>query len=173
MYKECKTEQSAKRQYEVEQTFLELLLVKEYKEITISELCEAANIPRKAFYRYFDDKEGVLYAMIHHTLVRYGEYSASFATTRRTVKGEIEQFFSYWKMDSQRKLLMALDRCNMLNLLISLSINFSNSRLLNVGKFFNSDDDEIKNSCFHFFPKINVVNNVLSVSQHKLILSKY
>ena len=164
MFKECKTEQSAKRQYEIEQTFLELLLTKEYKDITVSELCETANIPRKAFYRYFDDKEGVLYAMIHHTLIRYGEYSAGFSTSRRTVKGEIEQFFSYWKVDSQRKLLVALDNSDMLNLLISLSINFSNSRLLDLGKFFNSDDAEIKDEMFVF-----VITGLMSlmISWHK------
>ena len=150
VYKECKTEQSAKRQYAVEQAFLELLLTKEYKEITVSELCESLAIPRKAFYRYFDDKEGVLSAMIHHTLVRYGEFSANSTSARRTVKREIEQFFAYWKDEPQRKLLVALDRSNLLNTLISMSINFSSSRLLNLSKFFGSDDANISEEMFCF-----------------------
>ena len=150
MYKECKTEQSAKRQYDLEQAFLELLLAKEYKEITISELCETVGIPRKAFYRYFDDKEGILHALIHHTLVRYGEFSAASTQSRRTVKNEIEQFFAFWKADSQRKLLVALSKRDLLNYLISISINFSGSRLLNLAKFFNEEDREITNELFCF-----------------------
>ena len=150
MYKECKTEQSAKRQYDLEQAFLELLLTKEYKEISISELCETVGIPRKAFYRYFDDKEGLLHALIHHTLVRYGEFSANCVNSRRTVKKEIEQFFAYWKLDSQRKLLLALSGSKLLNTLISLSISFSNSRLLDLGKFLSENDSEINVEMFLF-----------------------
>ena len=150
MYKECKTEQSAKRQYDVEQAFLDLLLVKKYDEITISELCESISIPRKAFYRYFDDKTGVLRAMIHHTLVRYGEFSANHFSARRTVKGEIEQFFMYWKEDSQKRLLAALEGSELLSELISIAIDFSNSRLVNLSKFFNEDDCEISGEMFCF-----------------------
>ena len=150
MYKECKTEQSAKRQYEVEQAFLDLLLTKHYKEITVSELCTFADIPRKAFYRYFDDKEGVLRALIHHTLVRYGEFSAKTTTARRTVTREIEQFFMYWKEETPRKLLKALDGSDLLSELISTSIDFSSSRLLNLNKFLNEEDREISNDMFCF-----------------------
>ena len=150
MFKECKTEQSAKRQYEIEQTFLELLTTKDYKDITVSEVCEAANVPRKAFYRYFDDKEGVLHAMIHHTLVRYGEFSAKFTSQKRTVKGEIEQFFAYWKEKEQRKLLETLDKRNLLNTLVALSLNFSSSRLLDISKFLKDEDVGIEKELFCF-----------------------
>lgn len=150
MYKECKTEQSAKRQYEVEQAFLDLLLTKSYNEITVCELCKLADIPRKAFYRYFDDKEGVLHALIHHTLVRYGEFSAKSTNARRTVRSEIEQFFLYWKEETPKKLLKALDGSDLLNELISLSIDFSSSRLLNLSKFFGEEDSKIGKEMFCF-----------------------
>ena len=150
MYKECKTEKSAKRQYEIEQAFLDLLLSKHYKEITVCELCNIANIPRKAFYRYFDDKEGVLRALIHHTLVRYGEFSAKSTNARRTVTSEIEQFFMYWKEELPRKLLKALNDSDLLNELISISIDFSSSRLLNLNKFLNEEDKKISKDMFCF-----------------------
>jgi AcrR family transcriptional regulator len=150
VYKECKTEQSAKRQYDVEQVFLDLLLTKNYNEITVCELCTLANIPRKAFYRYFDDKAGVLHALIHHTLIRYGEFSAKSTNARRTVKSEIEQFFLYWKENKQRKLLKALGDSDLLNELISISIDFSNSRLLNLNKFFDEEDSKISEEIFCF-----------------------
>ena len=54
MYKLCKTEQSVRRQREIENCLFDILKEKKYDEITITELCERMNIPRKAFYRYFD-----------------------------------------------------------------------------------------------------------------------
>ena len=38
MYKLCKTEQSAKRQREIEEQFLTLIEAKSYEEVTVSEL---------------------------------------------------------------------------------------------------------------------------------------
>ena len=37
------------------------------------DICESAKIPRKAFYRYFENKEGILQALILHVLQGYEE----------------------------------------------------------------------------------------------------
>ena len=62
MYKLCKTEQSAARQRELEQSLAAMMLVRRYEDISVSEFCSYAGIPRKAFYRYFSSKDGALYA---------------------------------------------------------------------------------------------------------------
>ena len=64
MYKLCKTEQSARRQREIEQALLNALMRKNYESVTITELCDDLGMPRKTFYRYFDSKDDTLYALI-------------------------------------------------------------------------------------------------------------
>ena len=68
MYKQCKTERSAKRQREIELAFLNLMETTAYEDISVTLLCQSIDIPRKAFYRYFDTKEDALHALIDHTL---------------------------------------------------------------------------------------------------------
>ena len=53
MYKLCKSEQSARRQRELELGLLEAMQTQLYEDISISELCDRLAIPRKSFYRYF------------------------------------------------------------------------------------------------------------------------
>ena len=60
MYKICQTEQSARRQRELEQGLLQLMLRKNYEDISVSDLCEHMALPRKSFYRYFSSKDGAL-----------------------------------------------------------------------------------------------------------------
>ena len=54
MYKLCKTEQSANRQRSLEQGLLQAMQIKHFDEISVSDLCAQLDVPRKAFYRYFD-----------------------------------------------------------------------------------------------------------------------
>ena len=68
MYKMCRTEASANRQRSLEQGLLDAMQVMDFAEISICDLCDQLEIPRKSFYRYFAGKEGALYALIDHTL---------------------------------------------------------------------------------------------------------
>ena len=97
MYKSCKTEQSARRQREIEEKFIQMLAIRHFDEIKIADLCAELNIPRKAFYRYFESKESVLKASIDHILLGYEVYrSNSSPTPRRTVSSELERYFEFW-----------------------------------------------------------------------------
>ena len=69
MYKLCKTEQSAQRQRQLEEGLLELMRLRPYDEISVVDLCEYLQIPRKSFYRYFSNKDGALFALLDHTLM--------------------------------------------------------------------------------------------------------
>ena len=55
MYKLCKTEQSAKRQREIEHRLLALMKQKHFDDISITELCEFVGMPRKSVSREHAD----------------------------------------------------------------------------------------------------------------------
>ena len=97
MYKLCKTEQSARRQRELEQVLARMMLTTRYEEITVSDFCAFAGIPRKAFYRYFSSKDGVLHALIDHTMMEYEQFRdpGSRADYKSMLK-EMEHFYQFW-----------------------------------------------------------------------------
>ena len=135
MHKQCKTERSVNRQKTLESVFLELLLKKDFEDITVSEICEIAKIPRKAFYRYFDCKEGILNALIEHTLHNYPYFCERKESTVRTAVGEIEKFFVFWIEEPQKSLVKALAKQNMLANLLNYSLNFP-TNVMDLDKFF-------------------------------------
>jgi AcrR family transcriptional regulator len=52
----------------ITQSFRDLLTVKPYGMITISEICDNASTSRKSFYRHFECREDVLRAMVYDDL---------------------------------------------------------------------------------------------------------
>ena len=107
MYKLCKTEQSATRQRELEQKLMQLMNIKRYEDISVSDFCSFAGIPRKAFYRYFSGKDGALYALMDHTLMEYAQYRTPYLKDDpKDLIRELECFFGFWQM--QKPLLDAL-----------------------------------------------------------------
>ena len=69
MYTLCTTEKTALQQRQFEQAFLEYSLEVPYDDITISELCRRAGLSRRIFYRLFERKADVLYALLDHTML--------------------------------------------------------------------------------------------------------
>ena len=106
MYKLCITEKSARNQQQLEAAFLKLALQQNYDDITISAICREAELSRKVFYRLFENKNDVLYALIDHTLAALEAYCPG--------EEPLHRFFSYWKL--QKPLLDAMDltQCNVL-----------------------------------------------------------
>lgn len=98
MYKICHTEESSRRQRQLERGLLEALKSQPYEKITLSDLCRRLEIPRKSFYRYFPTKDDCLLALIDHTLSDCN----AVALTGWEGDGELKQihlqrFFSYWQ----------------------------------------------------------------------------
>ena len=140
MYKLCKTEQSAKRQREIEEHFLALMETKNYEAITVSELCVRTDTPRKAFYRYFDTKEDIVLALIDHTLAGYEAFVQSSARPeKRTVATELESFFAYWCVGEAKRVIVAIMKHGFEGYLIQRSINFSVSEMPSLKKFISAD----------------------------------
>lgn len=124
MYKLCKTEQSAARQRQLEQGLLEAMKQKRYDEISISDLCDRMEIPRKSFYRYFTGKDGALQALIDHTLMEFADYTEAYRQGKvRTIQLDLESFFQFW---IQRKdLLDVLARSGLSGLLVNRAVAFA------------------------------------------------
>lgn len=115
MYKICKTEQSASRQRELELGLLALMTEKRYDEISVSDLCQRLDIPRKAFYRYFSCKDGALQALIDHTLMEYD----TIVENRLDLIG----FFQFWLR--QKPLLEAIERNNLYSIFLARIIDYT------------------------------------------------
>lgn len=115
MYKLCKTEQSVQRQRQLEQGLLQLMQVKRYEEISISDLCERMGVPRKSFYRYFSSKDGALFALLDHTMLDF--YEEGFRTPNGgTALGDLDRFFLFWY--EHKDLLDALMRSGLSGILV-------------------------------------------------------
>lgn len=116
MYTMCVTEKTAEQQRVFEQTFLRMLLESDYDAITISDLCRQAGLSRKIFYRLFEKKADVLYALIDHALLE----ASSYIPDESVGPGDLHRFFAFWK--SRKDLLDALFKHQNSNLLTDRAI---------------------------------------------------
>jgi AcrR family transcriptional regulator len=123
LYKICQSEQSAKRQKELEQGLLQLMLKRRYEDISVSDLCDYMKIPRKSFYRYFSSKDGALYALIDHTLALFFEMPTSKDKNRGTALGDLDLYFVFWY--ENKTLLDALQRSSLSGILVERANNFA------------------------------------------------
>lgn len=98
MYKICHTEESSRRQRQLERGLLEALKSQPYEKVTLSELCLQLQIPRKSFYRYFPTKEDCLLALIDHTLSDCNSLAMTHWDGGKEMrKMDLQQFFTYWQ----------------------------------------------------------------------------
>lgn len=112
MYSRCVSERSAAQQRRFEEAMLDLMKNRLAEEISISELCRHTGLSRKTFYRLYDGKADVLYAMIDHALLDAG----TFEPDRKVGSGGLHKFLGYWK--SRKELLNALEK-NRISALLS------------------------------------------------------
>ena len=150
MYKKCKTAPSITRQREVETVFLKLLNASSYEELTVCEICKQAKIPRKAFYRYFDGKEGLLKALIEHTLQGYQEYYKNLKRERRTLKGELECYFSFWLVEPQLTFLKVIIGNSLVGHLLKASQGTSIIDSSIGEKFLPNETEKMRSQIFNF-----------------------
>ena len=149
MYKLCKTEQSATRQRAIENCLFDLLKQKSYDSITVTELCLEMNMPRKAFYRYFDSKEDALCGLIDHMMSDYTGFSADRSgETERSLSRELEEYFKFWY--EKRAFLDAIDRSGLIGVLIDRTINYPVEDRVFMSKFLPNEDDIARDKVFKF-----------------------
>lgn len=121
MYKHCTTEESAHRQRQLEQCLLELMADTPYAGITIGQICAHAGVSRKSFYRYFDAKDGCLYALLDHAIVEASTYYLS-DTGADDRKSFCVRIFEFWQR--QTPLLDALEKNGQSLLLLQRMIRY-------------------------------------------------
>jgi AcrR family transcriptional regulator len=121
MYKLCKTEQTSMRQRRYELELLRMMKQRHYDEISVSDLCDRLQIPRKSFYRYFSGKDGALHALIDHALLELEEVFLVSAPDEDGILTQLQQFFSFWHQNQE--LLGALVQSNLSGLLIERGIS--------------------------------------------------
>lgn len=97
MYKTCHTEESSRRQRELENGLLAALASQPYEKLTITELCRALGVPRKTFYRYFPTKDDCLLALVDHALADCNEIALRGWDGSRELGADVQAgFFRYW-----------------------------------------------------------------------------
>ena len=109
MYIKCETIKGAQRQKEFENALLSLMKCMPYKDITIVALCKEVGVQRKSFYRYFEEVDDIMCALLDEILIE--------AFLLIEVKPEMEKFFAFWK--NQSELLDLLDKHNLSHMLLN------------------------------------------------------
>ena len=149
MYKLCKTEQSVKRQREIEDCLLKIMRTKSFEDITITELCEKMKMPRKAFYRYFESKDDALAALIDHSMSEYSGFSVDRSgESNRSLTAELEEYFLFWY--HKRELLDVLDKSGLIGILIERTVNYPIKDRILIERFLPDDDVNIRERVFKF-----------------------
>ena len=148
MYKQCRTEQSAARQRQMEQGLVEIMGNARYEDITVSDLCEKMNIPRKSFYRYFSSKDGALHGLIDHTLMDYEMFDFQSIRSGRTLEKELGRFFRFWHQ--QKLMLDALERSGLSGILIERSISYSVAEGGFPGRFLSQERIQMRKHLVRF-----------------------
>lgn len=110
LYRKCVTEKTAIQQKQITESLLELMQVKPFSEITVTQLCQHAGVSRRIFYYLFSNITGALYALVDRKILEVKIYE----------KNEIVDFFKYWK--DQAILLNALDQNGVSGLLLERMI---------------------------------------------------
>ena len=143
MYKMCKTDQSARRQREMERGLLEAMKVQRYEDISISDLCARLQIPRKSFYRYFDSKDGALYGLIDHTLLEFdGIDLVGSYTGNHSIHHELERFFLFWF--ENREFLGVIRNNALCGVLFQRAVSFALTDTLMPRRFPPEDSEAIQ-----------------------------
>lgn len=149
MYKLCKTEQSAKRQRQLEQGLLSMMVTTEYDQISVSDLCDFLQVPRKSFYRYFASKDGALQALIDHTLMEFDSTKlVNYDKEIRTVHRELTQFFQFWI--NKKDLLDALHKSRMSGMLVERSMHHATAMYGIPSRFMPDDSPEVRHQIILF-----------------------
>ena len=147
MYKQCKTERSEARQRLIADTLLDAMRSRPYEDISVTDICDALNMPRKAFYRYFDDKESALDCLIARTLAEFPNEQV-ITHAPRLLHKEIEGFFDFWLR--RRDLLAILDRNGKISKIIELSLRFPLESVVPMQRLLPDDEESMRERIYRF-----------------------
>ncbi len=148
MYKKCTTERTAKQQKVFEKCLLELMSVKPYTDISITELCQKALLSRYTFYRLFERKDDVLDAIVDRALLGSHQHQSSDMVTDTNFYESNIRFFSYWK--EQEQLLDALNANGKSTLLIERCLDYLLTVDDSIADFFRAEESGYSEQVMQF-----------------------
>ena len=131
------TEYTSQKKELLEGSLLNLMIQTSYPDISVTDICRKANVPRRTFYHYFASKDDVLESMIE-ALIQQFLLHANIDTYLRN--GDVEQGFieilGFWIGDNRQKLDVLLKN-GLESRLISCASRWS--REMHIGYIQNSD----------------------------------
>lgn len=130
VYKHCVTEDASRRQQKVEDCLYSNMLRIPYDQISVSDLCQQVGISRKAFYRYFKNKNACLCALLDRKLLDERAYKIAVESIATSSPAEISTFLAFWKAESQ--LLDVLVKNDLIGILVSRTIRYVSSEELSL-----------------------------------------
>lgn len=130
MAKSCVTEKTAQRQEWIENGLLELMLIKKYEQITVTELCSYLELSRRSFYRYFRDLDDVLDSLLSHTFQSMG------ISDRALGIEELQKNFEFWIQ--HRALLDAMHNSGMIEKLFEYTLRYTEP--MSIDEYMYSDE---------------------------------
>lgn len=148
MYKECKTERSQARQRLIGNTLLGMMAKKPYDDISVTDLCEELDMPRKAFYRYFDDKESALDCVIAQRLASFPMSRSNPPQAPRMLHRELESFFKFWL--EHRDMIEILDKNGKLTKIMDTCMSFPLESIVSMDKLLPGEDMRIREKVYRF-----------------------
>lgn len=97
----------------IQNALIDILRVKNFQDITVSQLCDRAGVSRRTFYRHYKNIVDVLEEI---TSVISENFSKALAANHeRSEKEFLLSYFEFWK--SHKKMLILLSKNNLIHLL--------------------------------------------------------
>lgn len=120
----------------------ELLHQKEFSKITITEICNNADLARKTFYNSFKNKEELLVYQCEKIVNQYFEKLQAIPNCDRTIETTLKTFLYFWW--DYRDLLLLLKNQNLFSVLINTWLNVAATRYnhFNVSWHMSANDPE-------------------------------
>ena len=124
MATQCHTEYAVQKKVLLEKSLLILMLRQPYKEISVTDICREADIPRRTFYHYFENKDDVLDVMIENLMQQcFLDSVCGLRASPAHMKENFVRIFRFWDGDNRTK-LDALIQNGLESRLMPWSLNF-------------------------------------------------
>lgn len=101
----CHTEYAEQKKRLLESSLLNLMKQQQYQDITVTDICREADIPRRTFYHYFEGKETVLDSVVNNLMQQcFLDIMLDFRLGPEKLKSSFLKIFRYWDGENRRKL---------------------------------------------------------------------
>lgn len=142
MYRYCHTHKTTAQQQAFEDALLAAMRTKTLESITVVELCTAAGVSRRSFYRLFETKQDVVISLIDHTLLSYAHFEPV------GYRSETQRYLLFWK--ENREWLDALIRNRLVDLLMDRLVRITSTEDFPLQTILGATDGKNKRGIFIF-----------------------